>query len=224
LDTEFAGSSPSGKESMNAKRNNPIPTRLSLLNRLKDWDDQEGWKVFFETYWRLLYNVATKSGLNDVEAQDVVQETIIVVAKKMPAFQYDSSLGSFKSWLLLITRRRIIDHFRRREREPARLERRPSDTGRTATLDRVADPAGDRFAAAWEEEWRLNILQAAIHRVKRQVEARQFQLFDACALKGWPVEEVARNLHATAKQVYNAKHRISKLIKQEVDRLEKTMI
>jgi hypothetical protein len=28
-----------------------IPTRRTLLTRLKDWGDQGGWQEFFDTYW-----------------------------------------------------------------------------------------------------------------------------------------------------------------------------
>src|SRR6185503_15772399 len=51
-----------------------LPTRRSLLSRLRDWQDDAGWREFFDTYWRLIYNVARKSGLADAEAQDVVQK------------------------------------------------------------------------------------------------------------------------------------------------------
>ena len=73
-----------------------IPTRYSLLSRLQNWDDQTSWKVFFDTYWRLIYSFALKSGLTDTEAQDVVQETIIAVAKDIDKFKRDRSLGTFK--------------------------------------------------------------------------------------------------------------------------------
>jgi Sigma-70 region 2 len=73
-----------------------LPTRASLLSRLHDLTDSDSWRAFFETYWRLLYNVARKSGLNDVEAQDVVQETVIAVARKMPEFRYDPAKGFFQ--------------------------------------------------------------------------------------------------------------------------------
>src|SRR5688572_618544 len=33
-----------------------IPTRQSLLSRLRDWDDRESWNDFFETYWKLIYS------------------------------------------------------------------------------------------------------------------------------------------------------------------------
>ena len=113
-----------------------LPTRHSLLSRLKDWDDQESWRDFFNIYWKLIYGVARKSGLSDTEAQDVVQEAVLSVAKKMNDFKYDPAIGSFKGWLLLITRRRITDHLRKRARQPAQYESRPGDTKRTATIER----------------------------------------------------------------------------------------
>src|SRR5437588_7769006 len=80
-----------------------IPTRRTLLSRLKQWDDHESWQDFFNTYWKLIYGVAIRAGLGEPEAQDVVQDTVVSVAKQMPNFKYDPALGSFKSWLLLIT-------------------------------------------------------------------------------------------------------------------------
>src|SRR5438128_1091731 len=50
-----------------------IPTRASLLTRLKDWQNQSSWQDFFDTYWKLVYGVARKGGLNDAEAQDVAK-------------------------------------------------------------------------------------------------------------------------------------------------------
>ena len=116
-----------------------IPTRASLLGRLKDWKDEASWKVFFETYWKLIYNAAIKAGLTDAEAQDVVQETVISVSKSMPSFEYDAVGGSFKSWLLKLTAWRIVDQKRRRDVRPA--QRRSDSTTRTATVERIADPA-----------------------------------------------------------------------------------
>src|SRR5215468_1145830 len=92
----------------------PIPTRHSLLNRLKDWDDQSSWQEFFDTYWRLIYNVAVKAGLSYAEAQEVVQETVIGVAYKIGEFKADPRHGSFSAWLMQLTRWRIADQWRKR--------------------------------------------------------------------------------------------------------------
>ena len=69
-----------------------VPTRQSLLTRLKDWNDQESWQVFFETYWKLIYRAALKAGLSEEEAQDAVQETVISVARAMPSLSTDRDL------------------------------------------------------------------------------------------------------------------------------------
>lgn len=89
-------------------------TRASLLGRLKSLGDHSSWQQFFDTYWRLIYGVALKAGLRDAEAQDVVQETIITAAKHLPCFHYDPKVCSFRTWLLRLTRWRIIDQLRKR--------------------------------------------------------------------------------------------------------------
>jgi RNA polymerase sigma-70 factor (ECF subfamily) len=77
-----------------------IRTRATLLGRLKNWNDQASWQEFFDIYWQLIYRVARKAGLTDAEAQDVVQETLVAVAKHMPGFKYDPAVGTFKaSWI-----------------------------------------------------------------------------------------------------------------------------
>src|SRR6185503_10568683 len=89
-------------------------TRRSLVDRLVNWDDQRRWQEFFDTYWKLIYSAARKSGLTETEAQEVVQETVITVAKNIGKLRYDPEIGSFKGWLLNITRWRIADQFRKR--------------------------------------------------------------------------------------------------------------
>src|ERR1043166_6756554 len=111
-----------------------IPTRESLLLRLKDWDDQKSWRDFFELYWRLIYGVAIKAGLTEIEAQEVLQETVISFAKEIKTFQYDRSKGRFKSWLLQITRRRIADEFRKRKPHDAQHQQLPEDSRDTSMI------------------------------------------------------------------------------------------
>src|ERR1700755_710589 len=118
-----------------------IATRRSLVERLADWGDQLRWQEFFDTYSKLIYSAARKSGLTDVEAQEVVQETVITVAKKIDKLKYDPAIGSFKGWLLQITRWRIVDQFRKREPGNAKRPREIGDR-LTATIERVPDERG----------------------------------------------------------------------------------
>ena len=84
-----------------------IPTRASLLKRLPNLEDQASWNEFFNIYWKLIYGVARKAGLTDVEAQDVVQETMVSVIKHILTFKMTGRSATFKAWLLNITRWRI---------------------------------------------------------------------------------------------------------------------
>jgi len=200
-----------------------IPTRRSLLSRLRSWDNQDSWRDFFDTYWRLIYSVAVKSGLNESDAQDVVQETILSVAQQMPQFKYDRALGSFKSWLMRITRRRIADQLRKQYRQAAIIKPHAGGNTSEKELEEIADNSLARLESIWEEEWRQQIERAALDRVKRRVKAEEFQMFDFYVLQRLPVRQVAAALGVSTMKVYLARHRIGKLLKEEVGRLEKSM-
>ena len=200
-----------------------IPTRESLLSRLKDWEDDESWREFFGIYRKLLFSFAVKAGLSEQESEEVVQETVISVARTIKEFQYDPKRCSFKSWLRHLAQKRIADSFRRRARQPQMKETAHAGTARTAAIERIPDPGAVNLDELWEEEWQKELLEAAITRVKAEVSSEQYQMFDFYVLKKMPVSKVASALGASAGQVYLAKHRISRLIKKEIGRLEKQM-
>lgn len=196
-----------------------IPTRYTLLSRLLNREDNESWKDFFDTYWRLIYSVARKSGLTEVEAQDVVQETAISVAKHIHKFRRDRKLGSFKGWLRNITRWRIADQLRKRMHLVSAPEQ--SDPSDLALLESLPESPDQGLELRWEEEWHANLLQAAIDRVKQQVREEQYQIFDLQVLRQWPVSRITSTLGVSAARVYLAKHRVAALIKKEVRSLKK---
>lgn len=197
-----------------------LPTRYSLLSRLQNWDDHEGWKEFFDTYWRLIYSVAIKSGLTESEAQDVVQETVICVTKDIHKFKRDRALGSFKGWLRNIIRWRIADQLKKREAGPAHdvVERTQE------TLEAIPDPAQSPAEAAWDEEWRQNLFDAAVDRVKHRVKEEHYQMFDLYVIKQWPVVKIAKTFGVSVGRVYLVKHRVGAVLKREMAALQKKPI
>ena len=206
---------------MIAEDRNLIPTRQTLLTRLKNSDNQESWREFFDTYWKLIYSTAIKSGLTDAEAQDVVQETIIRVARTIPQFEYNPAGGSFKTWLLKLTRWRILDELRNRQfglvREPGTDGFRPDWTSGVTDLP---DPSSNWIETYWNQEWKQNIADVAIERAKRKADPKSFQIFDLCVLQDWPVAKVAQILNISAARIYMAKYRVSSLIKKEIKAME----
>ncbi len=197
-----------------------IPTRKSLLSRLKRWDDNDSWRDFFNTYWKLIYGVAMKAGLSHGEAEEVVQETVLAVAKSIGEFKYNPAVCAFKSWLLQVTRSKIANQFDRRNRSIRTLDPPTNGTSGTPLLERLPDPAAPALEVLWEAEWQKNLMDAAIQKVKRRVPIEQYQMFDFYVLKKWPVRRVAQALRVSVGRVYLAKHRVSGLIKKEVELLE----
>lgn len=202
-----------------------LPTRQSLLSRLRSWDDHDSWRDFFETYWRLIYDVARKSGLEDAEAQDVVQETIVAVARQMPDFRYDPSKGRFKNWLHQITRRRITDHLRKHYRttdRETRLEPNHPEPDSPSPIEELPDPATVDLDTLWEREWKAHLTSLALERVKRRAKPEHFQVFDLLVVQGWSATQVAKALGVSLPLVYVVRHRIGAQVKTEIQRLQAT--
>lgn len=196
-----------------------VPTRQSLLSRLRDWQDQAGWREFFDTYWRLIYNVARKAGLADAEAQDVVQNTFIYLSRRMPNFRYDRSRGSFRSWLRVVTRSRIAVHCRRTAPARRLIRQVPAADDEEPDWERIAGPGADPLDEVWQREWEQNLIDVAFRRLRPKVSARQLLIFRLAAQGELPLTQVARKLGVSLAQVYLARHRVGKLFKAEVLRL-----
>ena len=201
-------------------------TRKSLIERLNNWEDQRTWNEFYQTYWRLVYSVATKSGLTREEAFDVVQETIIAIARQVQKGQYDPRAGSFKAWLLQMTRWRILDVFRARKRQPSLSNQGNSESedSQNLAMERLTSEKDNLLEGIWDREWRDNISSAALERVKAKVSPRQFQIFDCYVMKGWGVKKTAEALGINAAQVYLAKHRVGSLVRKEIQGLENQLL
>jgi len=200
-----------------------LPTRQSLLSRLRDWQDQDGWREFFDTYWRLIYNVARRSGLADMEAQEVVQTTFIYLSRRMPNFRYQPARGSFKSWLRVVTRSRI-SVYRRTEKAGDALIREPFPGGASeaeSPLEQFPDPAADALDEVWQREWEDNLLSAAFRRLRSKVSAQQLLIFRLTTPGDLPSTQVAKKLDVSLAQVYLARHRVGKMLKAEVQKLRR---
>lgn len=194
-----------------------IATRQSLLSRIKDWGDDDSWRDFFETYWRLIYRIARDSGLQPSDAQEVVQETLVTVSKAIQSFEYSPTRGTFKGWLRNTTRWRINDHVRKMKLEEAKqaavmaaMPCRPDSTHST-----------DSFDADWDAEWDSNLRETALERLKKTISPKHFQIFELAFLREWDIAKVAATLQLRAAYVYVVKHRVKAKLATEIKRLRR---
>jgi len=200
-----------------------IPTRSTLLRRLKDWNDQVSWQFFSDTYGSLIYKIAVTAGLNHHEAEDACQSTYISAMHGLRTFDYDRNKGSFKSWLLQLALWRIRDQIAKRDRHLAGDLSAETST-RTATVERQANGDESEFELMWDEEWKSELIRRAADRVKRKVDAAHYQVFDLLFFKNWPPAKTAAFTGMSIAQVYLIKHRITKLMEEAVGSLRDTLI
>jgi RNA polymerase sigma-70 factor (ECF subfamily) len=205
---------------MNQNEMGSIPTRASLLERLRNWEDQQSWDEFRALYSGLIRRTARRAGLTEAEAQDIEQETLLRVAKNIHAF--DPAGGNFKGWLLNQVRWRVATHFRNRrgEEKLRHHSSREGESDQTATEERVPDPAN--LDEIWEDEWQKTLLERAVAQLCRRCNPKHAQILDLCVLRGKSAPEVARALEISVMTVYLVKTRLGRELKREVDRLRQS--
>ena len=213
-----------------------VQTRASLVQGLQA-GDEDRWQEFYRLYGPVIRGFALKAGLTETEADEVVQETCIGVARNVGEFHCDPTKCRFKTWLLNLESWRVKNQFTKRQRWDKRVHGPaggspagtgespvlPTDKTRTATVERVADPSAQPLDTLWDEEWKTNLLKAALEKVRAQFSATQFQIFDLNVVKEWPASDVAKSLRVGVASVYLAKHRVAAALKKEVARLERGM-
>ena len=200
-----------------------LETRPSLLKRLQSGDQSDSWREFYQIYGGLIRSFASKAGLTPEEAEDVVQDTAIGIARRLPEFVYDPKVCRFKTWLLNQTRWQIRKQLEQRAKlGGATGPSGPADgTGGTDPIARIPDPAVPEFGAEWDEAWERNLIAKGMERVRERIDERQFQIFDLYVTKDWPPDRVAKTLGISIARVYLTKHRVAAMLKKEVQRLEK---
>ena len=150
--------------------------------------------------------MALQAGLSHADAQEVVQNTFIKVAKNIRKFDYDPRKGKFRNWLCLIAKQQAANLFRQ---SPAKKD--VSDT----EIRRLPDQAND-WDAIWDEEEQKHLQVIVLARLKRKVSEKNFQIFCAHCIKGLGVKEVTELQNVSANEVYLAKNRLMPIFESEL--------
>jgi RNA polymerase sigma factor (sigma-70 family) len=198
---------------MTIETTHSLLTRASLLFRLRDWKDAASWEEFYRLYRRLVYSLARRAGLMHDEAEEVTQDVFKRVAETIQNFESDPARGSFRGWLMNLTRWRIADKFRHRPPAGSQISFSGGDSDGANAAESLPDL---QIQETWELEWQRNMLEVALARLARRVPAKHFQVFDLYARQQWPVWRVARELGVNPASIYLISHRLTKQLKSEI--------
>jgi len=189
-------------------------TQITLIHRLnRNPADQMSWAEFVRFYGPVIRGWLIHWGLQEADAQDVTQNVLLRLTAKLPQFQYDPT-RSFRGWLKTLTHHAWHDFV-------TESGYRNRGSGDTAVLDQLQSVAArEDLAARVEATFDKELLEIALVRVKERVAPNTWEAFRLTALETVAPQQVADRLGVRVSQVYLSKHRVQKLVQEELRAIE----
>jgi RNA polymerase sigma-70 factor (ECF subfamily) len=189
-------------------------TSASLLSRLnQNPNDPTAWDDFVRRYGRKIHAWCRRWNLQDADAEDVTQNVLLTIARKMRTFTYDPT-RSFRGWLRTLAHAAWCDWLEGRRRATPG----PGEVRGIEQLETVE--ARDELVARLEEEYERELLDEAMARVRLRVEKRTWEAFHLLAFEDLSGAEAAERLDMKVPAVFVAKGRVQKMIQEEIRKLE----
>lgn len=197
----------------------PSRTSGTLLLRLRELNDREAWTEFVNRYTPRLFGWCRKQGLQDSDAADVSQEVLSKLVRAIRTFDYDPRRGSFRGWLKTVTNNAIRDFVAERSR-PGRGS---GDSQSCSALAALSTPAAiGELTATLDAAAEMELLREAEARVQLRVKPHTWEAYRRTVLNSEPAADVARQLNLPVADVYVAKSRVLKGLREEVARLSES--
>ena len=197
---------------------NQIPdTRVSLILRLADEADAHAWNEFVAIYQPFVYRFARRKGLQDSDAVELVQEVLIAITKSIKKWRPDPDRAKFRTWLFRIAKFNLIRLMRKREREP-QCDELGWEEIESHHVDGI--PQGWRVSDAEQNAYRQTVLQWATSVVRNQFHQHTWDAFRLSSFENRPIAEVAKLTGMTRDQVYVARSRVIRRLRNQIERFE----
>ena len=160
--------------------------------------------------------IKTQFGLSEADARDVLQETLIMLMRQMPTFDYDPR-RRFRNFLLTIVHRNALAIFRKRKRRP---EISLDETSAQPRILRMADRSQADDANA-EARWQETLFDDAWSRLQRsgKLQPRTIEIFTEYAIQGCDCEIVSKKHGVADNTVHQVRNRVIAMLKDEVRKL-----
>jgi RNA polymerase sigma-70 factor (ECF subfamily) len=178
-------------------------TPHSLLEQARDCSDAAAWQRLADLYVPLIRRWLRPYLLQTADTDDLVQEVLATLARELPSFERQPGPGVFRSWLRTITVHRLRTYWQRRDRRPAAV----GGTDILAAFEQLEDPSS-ALSRAWDEEHDRHVVKTLLEAIRSEFRPTTWRAFEATALEGRPVAEVAADLGLSPNAVLLAKSRV----------------
>ena len=180
-------------------------TRSSLLVRIKDPKDSEAWQEFYALYASLMYRYARSRGLPTQDSEEVRDQCLAVIVRKIGTFEYNRDKGGFKNWLWRVVDRKVVDLLRKRRERIA--------DSRAVREVPARGPSPDEL---WEQRWKYDHLKYCVEKVRGSVSEVNYEAFRLLLFEECSVEQVCNRLGINRNQVYKAKLRVLERVRERL--------
>lgn len=188
-------------------------TQHTLIARLRDRDDARAWEEFSALYRPVVYRLARAKGMQDADANELVQETMMAVSRAVDRWDSTIATGRFRNWLGTIAKNLIINRLtRRRYRTMAQ-----ADTDAWERLDRIPSADYDQWLQTFETEYRRELLRHVADSIRHEFQENTWNAFWKTSVEGLEPAVVAREQQMSIGSVYIAKSRVMARLRLAVE-------
>jgi RNA polymerase sigma factor (sigma-70 family) len=190
-------------------------TRQTLIQRLKDTENDDAWKEFYDFYWQLITGWARHFGCSPTKADDVFQETMVCLLRQISSFEYDPD-KRFRSYLKTIVKGRCYDLFRKESRYIAASGDNSENEQLNSSLDLLSSGNSESISLEDDNIWLSSLVHQALRRVYDKVDQQTYKSFCMYVLEDYSVDEVSKRLgDLRIGTIYQQKSRMLKMLEKE---------
>lgn len=189
-------------------------TRSTLIAQVRSRENREAWTQFVTLYRPAIYRMARKRGMQEADAQDLVQAVLMRVLGAIDRWEKTESNIRFRHWLSRVSKNAILTALASSSKVP--------EVGGTDIQERLnLEP---NFDSEIEQDYVLELMREKYHRaaaiVRTDVDAETWRAFELSVVEGSSCSDVARLLGKPIGTVYAARSRVMRRLRDQVERLE----
>ena len=185
-------------------------TSLSLLDRARH-HDEPSWQRLVTLYGPLVEHWCRRGGARPEDAADLAQEVFLAVSQGLERFERRGP-GSFRAWVRGITRHKLLDCYRRAERQAAAA-------GGSTALERLLDIPDPQLGSDEDADEMSGLYRRALDLIRGEFEERTWQAFWLTAVEGREAPAAAAELGMSPVAVRIARSRVLARLRAEADEL-----
>ena len=182
-------------------------TRSSVIRAVADTENAAAWNRLFDLYAGFVYSIVRRKGLNDADADDIVQMVFADLARNLPSFKYDREKGRFRLYLAALVKWRVIDRLK--------AVRRDADL-KADFMEEAKSAATTEDEDFEEREWQSAAMEETLRRIKPEVRPEHYAAFVASAVEGQDTDVVTKLYGISRDSLYQIRKRLTVKLREKL--------